>query len=118
AVVTVLPVLVLFVALQRYYIAGLTAGSVKGGGGGGSARGDSIAAVMRLIEARFEEGLLKPETPLALQPGERVALIVVRHPDPRRWNLEALARGGDEDRALAEQGLSDWVDSLDREDDR
>jgi len=30
AVVTVLPVLVLFVALQRYYIAGLTAGSVKG----------------------------------------------------------------------------------------
>jgi multiple sugar transport system permease protein len=30
AVVTVLPVLVLFLALQRYYIAGLTAGSVKG----------------------------------------------------------------------------------------
>lgn len=30
AVVTVLPVLILFVALQRYYIAGLMAGSVKG----------------------------------------------------------------------------------------
>jgi multiple sugar transport system permease protein len=30
AVVTVLPVLTLFVALQRYYIAGLMAGSVKG----------------------------------------------------------------------------------------
>jgi multiple sugar transport system permease protein len=30
SVVTVLPVLVLFLALQRYYIAGLTAGSVKG----------------------------------------------------------------------------------------
>ena len=30
AVVTVLPVLVVFLALQRYYIAGLTAGSVKG----------------------------------------------------------------------------------------
>ncbi|HKS24236.1 MAG TPA: carbohydrate ABC transporter permease [Thermoanaerobaculia bacterium] len=30
AVVTVLPVLALFVALQRYYIAGLMAGSVKG----------------------------------------------------------------------------------------
>ncbi|HYU25534.1 MAG TPA: carbohydrate ABC transporter permease, partial [Thermoanaerobaculia bacterium] len=28
--VTVLPVLTLFVALQRYYIAGLMAGSVKG----------------------------------------------------------------------------------------
>ena len=30
AVVTVLPVLILFIALQRYYIAGLMAGSVKG----------------------------------------------------------------------------------------
>ena len=30
SVVTVLPVLVLFLVLQRYYIAGLMAGSVKG----------------------------------------------------------------------------------------
>jgi multiple sugar transport system permease protein len=30
AVITVLPVLVLFLALQRYYIAGILAGSVKG----------------------------------------------------------------------------------------
>jgi multiple sugar transport system permease protein len=30
SVVTVLPVLMLFVFLQRYYIAGLMAGSVKG----------------------------------------------------------------------------------------
>ena len=30
SVVTILPVLVLFVALQRYYIRGLLAGSVKG----------------------------------------------------------------------------------------
>ncbi|HEV2718894.1 MAG TPA: carbohydrate ABC transporter permease, partial [Thermoanaerobaculia bacterium] len=30
AVVTVLPVLAVFLALQRYYIAGLMAGSVKG----------------------------------------------------------------------------------------
>jgi multiple sugar transport system permease protein len=30
AVVTVLPVLVVFLALQRYYIAGLVAGGVKG----------------------------------------------------------------------------------------
>lgn len=56
---------------------------------------------MRLIEARYEEGLLRPETPLPLTPGERVALIVVRHPDPRRWDLERLAKGGaGEDRAL------------------
>jgi multiple sugar transport system permease protein len=29
-VITVFPVLVLFLALQRYYIAGILAGSVKG----------------------------------------------------------------------------------------
>ena len=43
---------------------------------------------MRFIEARYEEGLLKPEAPLALTPGERVALIVVHHPDPRRWDRD------------------------------
>lgn len=74
---------------------------------------------MRVIEARYEEGLLKPETPLALTPGERVALIVVRHPDPRRWDLERLARSGaEEDQTLAEQGLAGWADALDREDHR
>jgi multiple sugar transport system permease protein len=30
AVITVLPVLLLFLGLQRYYIAGILAGSVKG----------------------------------------------------------------------------------------
>ena len=74
---------------------------------------------MRFIEAHYQEGLLKPETPLALRPGERVALIVVRHPDPQRWDLERLATSGaGEDVALAEQGLSDWADTLDREDRR
>lgn len=73
--------------------------------------------IMRFIEARYEEGLLKPETPLALTPGERVALIVVRHPDPRRWDLKRLAKSGaGEDRMLAEQGLAEWADALDRED--
>jgi predicted DNA-binding antitoxin AbrB/MazE fold protein len=46
---------------------------------------------MRII-ARYEDGLLKPEKPLTLAPGERVALIVVRHPDPKRWDLERLAK--------------------------
>jgi predicted DNA-binding antitoxin AbrB/MazE fold protein len=69
---------------------------------------------MRFIEARYEEGLLKPEAPLALTPGERVALIVVRHPDPRRWDLQRLAKGAD--RVLAEQGLAEWADSLAEED--
>jgi predicted DNA-binding antitoxin AbrB/MazE fold protein len=71
---------------------------------------------MRVIEARYEEGLLRPETPLALTPGERVALIVVRHPDPRRWNLERLAKSGAEDLTLAEQGLGEWADAMDAED--
>jgi predicted DNA-binding antitoxin AbrB/MazE fold protein len=74
---------------------------------------------MRVIEARYEGGFLKPETPLALTPGERVALIVVRHPDPRRWDLERLAgSGSEEDRMLAEQGLSEWADVLDEENHR
>ena len=30
AVITIVPVLMLFLALQRYYIAGILAGSVKG----------------------------------------------------------------------------------------
>lgn len=72
---------------------------------------------MRVIEARYEEGLLKPDTPLALRPGERVALIVVRHPDPSRWNLDQLAKSGaGEDLDLAEQGLSEWAGTLDEED--
>src|SRR5215210_1523705 len=71
-----------------------------------------IINAMRFIEARYEEGLLKPESPLALTPGERVALIVVRHPDPKRWDLERLAKSGaEEDRVLAEQGLADWADA-------
>lgn len=74
---------------------------------------------MRLIEARYEEGLLKPETPLALAPGERVGLIVVRHPDPKRWDLQRFAKSGEtEDRLLAEQGLAEWADELDAEDRR
>jgi predicted DNA-binding antitoxin AbrB/MazE fold protein len=72
-----------------------------------------------MIEARYEEGLLKPDTPLALTPGERVALIVVRHPDPNRWDLQRLASSGEsEDRLLAEQGLAEWADALDEEDHR
>lgn len=71
---------------------------------------------MRFIEARYEDGLLKPETPLLLMPGERVALIVVRHPDPKRWDPERFARSGAEDRSLAEQGLAEWTDALDEED--
>ncbi len=72
---------------------------------------------MRTVEARYEEGLLKPETPLSLRNGERVALIVVRRPDSRRWNLDRLAKNADgEDLTLAEQGLAEWTEALDAED--
>lgn len=78
-----------------------------------------VELAMRFIEARYEEGLLKPEAPLALTPGERVALIVARHPDPKRWDLERLGKSwAGEDRALAEQGLAEWADALDKEDHR
>ncbi len=75
---------------------------------------------MQTVEARYEEGLLKPETPLALRDGERVALIVVRQPDSRRWNLDRLAKSSTtgEDLTLAEQGLDEWADALDVEDRR
>ena len=65
---------------------------------------------MRFIEARNEEDLLKPEAPLPLTPGERVALLVVRHPDPRRWDLARLARSGKEDRALLQEALFDLLE--------
>jgi hypothetical protein len=35
--------------------------------------------------------MLKPSTPLALRPGERVHLIVMRQADPKRWDLSRLA---------------------------
>jgi predicted DNA-binding antitoxin AbrB/MazE fold protein len=74
---------------------------------------------MRLVEARYEKGLLKPAEPLALRSGEWVSLIVVRRADPSRWNLDRLAKSGTtEELALAEQGLSDWAAKLDQEDNR
>lgn len=68
---------------------------------------------MRPIEAVYEDGLLKPEAPLALMQGERVSLFIVRHSDPKRWDLERLAKTGlEEDLALAQQGLAEWVAAL------
>jgi predicted DNA-binding antitoxin AbrB/MazE fold protein len=74
---------------------------------------------MRVIEARYEEGLLKPREPLALRAGETVGLIVVRRPDPKRWNLDRLRKSTTaEEIALAEEGLGDWAATLDQEDGR
>jgi len=74
---------------------------------------------MRLVEARYEKGMLKPREPLALRSGESVNLIVVRRADPSRWDMKRLAKSGDaEDLALAEQDIENWVAKLDEEDQR
>jgi predicted DNA-binding antitoxin AbrB/MazE fold protein len=74
---------------------------------------------MRTIEACYEEGLLRPERPLALRPGERVGLVVIRQPDLRRWHLDRLGRiARKEEETLAEQGLAEWADAPDAEDRR
>jgi predicted DNA-binding antitoxin AbrB/MazE fold protein len=72
---------------------------------------------MKLVEAHYEKGLLKPTKPLPLRPGERVNLIIVRQPDPGRWNLDRLRKTSSaEDLELAEQGLAEWSDRLNKED--
>lgn len=45
-----------------------------------------------------------------------MAVVVMRHPDPSRWDMARLAADDDDDEALASAGLADWADALDRED--
>ena len=71
---------------------------------------------MRPIEAHYENGVLRPSVPLGLRPGERVAVVVMRRPDPNRWNMERLEALADQDDGLADVGLADWADALERED--
>jgi predicted DNA-binding antitoxin AbrB/MazE fold protein len=73
---------------------------------------------MRPVEARYEDGFLKPAKPLQLRPGEKVGVIVVRHPDRARWDLKRLAQGAADDEALAQDGLDVWTDALEAEDRR
>jgi len=71
----------------------------------------------RVVEAEFEKGMFKPSTPLALRPGERVHLIVMRQPDPKRSDLSRLAPSPAADAAvLAAQGREGWTANLDAED--
>lgn len=71
---------------------------------------------MRPVDALYENGLLRPVSPLPLRSGERVALIVIRRPDSSRWDSARLVAHGDDDLALAEAGLDEWAAALDRED--
>ena len=69
---------------------------------------------MRIVEARYEDGVLRPAERLGLRAGERVNLIVVRRADARRWDATRLATtSGEEDLTLAEQGLAEWAKDLD-----
>jgi len=81
-----------------------------------SNRSPCYGASMRPVEAHYENGLLRPSSPLALRPNERVAVVVMRHPDPRRWDLARLAGHADKDAALAGAGLDAWADALEQED--
>lgn len=73
--------------------------------------------VVKLVDAQYEQGVLRPSEQLALRPGELVSIIVLRRPDPRRWDLTKLATVSEEDLVLAKQGLSDWASALDAEED-
>ena len=68
---------------------------------------------MRVIEAQYENGILRPAERLALRQGELVNLVLVRHPDANRWDLSRLAETAtEEDLDLAEQGIAEWADEL------
>jgi predicted DNA-binding antitoxin AbrB/MazE fold protein len=78
-------------------------------------QGASLTLV-RPVGALYENGILRPDKPLNLRSGERVGLIVVRHPDKARWDFGRLAARPTEDADLASAGLESWADALDRED--
>jgi len=73
---------------------------------------------MRQVRARYENGALLPAKPLPLKQGENVSIVVMRQADRSRWDVEKIGRCAEEDTALAEAGLGDWADALDREDRR
>ena len=71
---------------------------------------------MEVIEAEFKDGVLRPIRRLPLRAGERVGILVVRRPDPLRWDLARLSKVIQEDDALAEAGLAEWDTTLSHED--
>ena len=73
---------------------------------------------MRPVEACYENGFLKPAQPLKLRQGEKVAVLVLRHPDPTPWDMKRLAVDRAEDETLAAAGLDAWAGALDAEDRR
>jgi len=69
---------------------------------------------VRLVEAEYENGVLRPVEHLGLRSGERVNLLVMRRPDPRRWDWARLqSASSQEEITLSEEGLAEWANSLD-----
>ena len=69
--------------------------------------------LVKPVEASYENGMLKPAKALPLTEGEHVRVIVVRRPDPRRWDLTRIAAVvDDEDVLLAEAGRDEWASEL------
>ena len=70
-----------------------------------------------MVEAQYKNGVLRPSERMGLRPGERVNIIVVRRPDPGRWDLARLGKTGNgDDLARAEQGLAEWASELEAKD--
>ncbi len=70
----------------------------------------------RIIEAEFDNGVLRPMQRLALRPGERVGIVVVRRSDPARWDVVRLSNPVSGEEELTDSGLGEWGAALDRED--
>jgi predicted DNA-binding antitoxin AbrB/MazE fold protein len=62
---------------------------------------------MEVFEAEFNDGVLRPMRRLPLRPGERVGIVVVRRPDPLRWDLARLSKVITDEDALTEAGLAE-----------
>ena len=71
---------------------------------------------MELIEAEFNEGALRPMRRLRLRLGERVGIVVVRRPDPLRWDLARLSKVVADEDTLTEAALAEWETTLSGED--
>jgi predicted DNA-binding antitoxin AbrB/MazE fold protein len=71
---------------------------------------------MGVIEAEFNDGVLRPMRHLSLRPGERVGLVVVRRPDHLRWNLARLSKVTSDESDLTEAGLTNWETTPSHED--
>lgn len=73
---------------------------------------------MGIVEAQYENGVLRPLGHLPLRDGERVGLVLLRHPDTARWDETRLSDVTDDEKTFAEAGLAEWAAALEREDQR